>query len=141
MIKIITRQHPLYLQMLSLRQEVLRAPLGLNLYDEDLEAEQDQVILVSEVTQRVVACLLLQPIPPEGLKLRQMAVHPEYQGMYLGQQLLQAAEEFAKESGKKKIILHARSVAQGFYERAGYEITGTQFIEVGLPHYKMVKYL
>lgn len=127
--------------MLSLRQAVLRAPLGLNLYEEHLEAERDQVVFVAEMDGRVVACLLLKPEQETTFKLRQMAVHPEYQGKRLGQQLLQAVEDFARRSDKKQIILHARAVALGFYQRSGYEISGSAFIEVGLPHYLMIKCL
>ena len=141
MIRIITTQHRLYPQMLSLRQEVLRAPLGLNLYDEDLKAERDQVIFVAEMDGCVVACVLLQQLVADVFKLRQMAVHAKHQGKGLGQQLLQAVEGFTQRSGGRRIILHARAVALGFYQRSGYEIDGPEFMEVGLPHFLMVKYL
>jgi predicted GNAT family N-acyltransferase len=35
--------------------------------------------------------------------------------------------------------LHARLTAIGFYEKSGYVVSGGEFLEVGIPHVKMVK--
>ncbi len=53
-------------------------------------------------------------------------------------------EEFeseAKRRGLKRVYMHARGSAVPFYERQGYEIFGEDFIEVGIPHKHMQKYL
>ena len=52
--------------------------------------------------------------------------------------------EFEEESlrrGYKRIYLHAREVAVGFYTSMGYSVFGEEFSEVGSPHRHMQKFL
>ncbi len=138
---IIATEHPKYQQVIALRQEVLRAPLGLNIYDDDLAAEVDQLIFIYEENETVLGCVLLQHYDAETFKLRQMAVADDAQGKQIGTQLVQAADTYAVQLGKSKIILHARETAIPFYEKQGYEVVGDTFFEVNLPHKKMEKVL
>lgn len=138
---IISTEHPNYEKVLALRQKVLRAPLGLNIFDDDLASEIDQIIFIYEEGNEVLGCVLLQHYDAETFKLRQMAVDTMAQGKQIGTQLVQAADTYAVQLGKSKIILHARETAIAFYEKQGYEVVGATFFEVGLPHKKMEKLL
>lgn len=138
---IITTAHPMYEQVLDLRQRILRAPLGLDIRNDDLEAETEQIIFVYEEGGKVWGCVLLQQYDALTFKLRQMAVDQEMQGKGVGAALINAADMYAVQVGKHKMILHAREVAVPFYEKLGYEITGPEFTEVGIPHRKMEKLL
>jgi predicted GNAT family N-acyltransferase len=140
-ILIISTEHPYYQQVIALRQQVLRAPLGLNIHDDDLASETEQVIFVFEEAEQVKGCVLMQHYDAETFKLRQMAVSDADQGKQIGSQLVQAADLYAVRAGKSKIILHARETALPFYEKQGYEVVGDTFYEVGLPHKKMEKLL
>ena len=51
-----------YLKVLGLRQEVLRKPLNMNLFDEDLSSEKDQLIFVANFEDRVVGCCMLKSV-------------------------------------------------------------------------------
>lgn len=140
-VKIIRIQQPEYLEVLALRQEVLRRPLGLNLYEEDLSAEVDAQIFIYKLNEKVVACLLALPVDVASIRLKQMAVAAPYQGKGIGNKLMLAAEAFAKERGFGNIYFHARESALPFYEKLGYEIQSDTFEEVGIPHKKMGKIL
>ena len=70
-----------------------------------------------------------------------MAVVSGLQGKGIGKNILQFAENIARDRGYKKIIMHARKTATGFYEKLGYKITGPEFVEVTIPHYEMEKSL
>ena len=70
-----------------------------------------------------------------------MAVFSGLQGKGIGKVLLQFAENIARDRGYKKIIMHARKTAVGFYEKLGYKITSPEFEEVTIPHYVMEKSL
>ncbi len=70
-----------------------------------------------------------------------MAVYGEWQGKGIGGMLVIAAEKFSTQKGYGKMILHARKVALEFYKRLGYEAYGSEFTEVGIPHYMMEKKL
>lgn len=140
-VKIIRIQQPEYLEVLALRQEVLRQPLGLNLYEEDLSAELDAQIFIYQLDDKVVGCLLALPVDVASIRLKQMAVSPQCQGKGIGNKLMLAAEAFAKAKGFGKIYFHARESAIPFYEKLGYEILSDTFEEVGIPHKKMGKTL
>lgn len=138
---VIRSQHPDYLKVLVLRQKVLRAPLGMNLYDEDLSREIDEHIFIYKENETIKGCLLLAPVAVQKGKLRQMAVSEEEQGKGIGAALIRFAEEFARSKQYKTFELHARISALPFYEKLGYEAIGAKFTEVGIPHVKMIKQL
>lgn len=135
----ITTNTPTYEQVLALRQLVLRAPLGMNLMEEDLRDEVHQVIAVAFVADAVVGCLMAKELPGGRWKLRQMAVDPSYQLKGIGGGLMAFMEAAANARGIAFIELHARETAVGFYEKLGYEVSGEQFKEVGIPHWFMQK--
>ena len=54
---------------------------------------------------------------------------------------MQFAENLARDRGIKKIEMHARKAAVGFYEKLGYKVKGDEFEEVTIPHYVMEKAL
>lgn len=140
-VKIIRIQQPEYLEVLALRQEVLRKPLGLNLYEEDLSAELDAQIFIYKTNDKVVACLLAMPVDVDSMRLKQMAVSEICRGKGIGNQLMKAAETFAQAKGFKTIYFHARESAIPFYEKLGYQTLSDTFEEVGIPHKKMGKTL
>jgi len=49
------------------------------------------------------------------------------------------SEKWAKDNGYRRIELHARETAIDFYKRMQYQITGSVFEEVGIPHRAMFK--
>ena len=84
---------------------------------------------------------MLHPIGKKQVQFRQMAVCNEWQGKGVGKLLVVSAEKFCFDKGCRKIILHARKVAVGFYEKLGYSISGNEFVEVGMAHYMMEKHM
>ncbi len=129
-----------YPQVYTLREEMLRKPIGLSLKDENLSADAQNAIFIAEQNGSVIGCVMLYPIADdEKIKLRQMAVYNEWQGMGIGRMLVDAAENYAKEKGYSSIILHARTVSEGFYKKLGYDTTSSEFTEVGIPHVVMEK--
>ena len=131
-----------YREECALRQRVLRAPLGLNLYDEELDAEKDQLHFgLFDDHGTLVASVTVVALSPTQAKLRQMAVAPEQQRRGCGRMLMQGVEASLRRRGLTRLSLHARKAAAGFYSGLGYTTCGEDFIEVGLPHVKMSKVL
>ena len=129
-----------YKASLLLRNEVLRKPLGQNLFDEDLSDEVNQVHFVAIEKNKVVGVVVLVPHYKMGVgKLRQMATAEDVRGKGYGIQLVKALEKFAAKKGMDSIILHSRHYAVGFYEKLGYRINSDVFQEVGMDHYVMEK--
>jgi predicted GNAT family N-acyltransferase len=129
-----------YQAAFHLRQQVLRAPLGSNLADENLEAEREQQHFgLFDDNEVLLACVIAAPLAPAHMKLRQMAVATEYQRQGLGWTLLSGVEAILLGGGVTTLTLHARWSAVGFYRRLGYSTHGERFIEIGLPHVAMGK--
>lgn len=132
---------PEYRQVFELREELLRKPINLSLHDEDLSDEVNDHILIAEQNNKIIACLILTPKKNDTVQLRQMAVVPDQQGKHIGAKLVAYAEQYSREHGYTTIVLHARMVARGFYDKADYNQTSDIFTEVGIPHVVMEKVL
>lgn len=130
-----------YNQMIDLRMQILRAPLGLTFSKEDLEKEKEDILLGCFDEEKLEGCCLLTEIEPGTVKLRQMAVLDGLQGKGIGRALMNFAENVARDAGYKKLTMHARKTAVGFYEKLGYSICSDEFEEVTVPHYIMEKKL
>ena len=70
-----------------------------------------------------------------------MAVQNNLQGKGIGASMMHFAENVARDAGYKKLIMHARKTAIGFYEKLGYKASGNEFLEISIPHILMVKKL
>ena len=138
-LKIIDHGSPEYNDMVKLRYHILRKPLGLQFSPETLEHEKDDILIGFYDDGTLEGCCLLTQVDQKEVRLRQMAVTSGLQRHGLGKAIMQFAENIARDRRYKKICMHARQDAIGFYEKLGYRKAGEEFIEVTLPHYKMEK--
>jgi predicted N-acetyltransferase YhbS len=140
-LKLIDYGSPEYEQMLRLRMELLRKPLGLSFDPKELEKEKDDVLMGAFEDDRLLGCCLLTRVDAKTLRLRQMAVPNNLQGKGIGRALMIFAENIARDMGYDVLMMHARITATGFYEKLGYVKIDGQFIEVTIPHVIMEKNL
>ena len=140
-LKIIDYGSEQYRQMLKLRDDILRKPLGLNFKKEELEKEKDYLLIGAFEEDKMLACCMLVEENSKTVRLRQMAVLNDLQGKGIGKALMIFAENLARDRGYKKITMHARKIATGFYEKLGYVKVGHEFQEITIPHYLMEKKL
>ena len=140
-LKKIKYQSEEYAQMLLLRTEILRKPLGLTFTEQQLSLDKDDILIgcFDEEENDLMGCCILSKIDSNTIQLRQMAVSKKFQGEGIGKLIVNYAEEVAKAKGYCKIVLHARKSVKGFYEKLGYSIIGKEFIEVSIPHFEMEK--
>ena len=134
----INTAHADYVKELELRDEVLRKPIGLSIYDEKLD-EAGDVHLLAYSGDAVVGCLILTAVGEGEVKMRQVAVKEKFRGQGVGHMLVEFSEKTAKDMGYTKIVLNARKESIGFYLKAGYQCCSDEFLEVGIPHRKMCK--
>lgn len=140
-LKIIDHGTPEYYQMVKMRDDILRRPLGLTFNQEELEAEKDNMLIAAFDDESMLGCCMLVEEQPGTVRLRQMAVLNDLQGKGIGRALMNFAENIARDRGYKIVRMHARINAVGFYEKVGYKVRGEQFVEVTIPHYVMEKQL
>ena len=140
-LKIISYNSPEYHEMLALRYRILREPLGLNFSEEDLQREQDDIFIACLEDGHITGCCILTRLSAEAIKLRQMAVDNHRQGKNVGRNIVLFAEQYATEHGYSTIKLNARKTAVAFYSKCGYTVVGEEFMEIGIPHFLMIKQL
>jgi predicted GNAT family N-acyltransferase len=140
-VKIIDHGTKEYKQMVDLRYNMLRKPLGLTFSEEELQGEINNILIGCFDDDKLEGCCMLVPKDAETLQLRQMAGISGLQGKGMGRVLMQFSENIARDRGYKKLIMHARKTAMGFYEKLGYKKIGNEFLEVTIPHYAMEKSL
>ena len=140
-LKIIDHGSKDYQKMVDLRFEILRKPLGLKFNAEELEREKEDMLIGAFDDEKLLACCLITKIDDTTCKLRQMAVQNSVQGKGIGFTMMNFAENVARDRGYKKMIMHARKTAIGFYEKVGYKTCGDEFMEVTIPHFVMEKKL
>lgn len=131
---------PVYDESIRLRTDILRTPLGLSFFAKDLAEEYAQHHLVYfDQNGAVGGCLVLLEKEPGVYKMRQVAVSEALQHQGIGKLMVVESERFVRSRGGHQIILSARKVAVPFYEKLDYEITGDEYEEVNIPHFKMKK--
>lgn len=140
-LKIIDHGSKEYEQMLKLRNDILRKPLGLEFSDDELEQEKNEILIAAFEDDKMLGCCMIVKHDEKNCRLRQMAVLNNLQGKGIGRALMTFAENIARDQGYKKLNMHARKTALGFYERLGYKVVGEEFAEVTIPHYEMEKTL
>src|SRR5260221_2079046 len=97
-----------YKQMVNLRHQILREPLGLAFTQEQLDKEKEDVLIAAFDEDEMLGCCILTPIGNGTVRLRQMAVQKNLQGKGIGESILQFAENIARDKGYKTLTMHAR---------------------------------
>lgn len=138
-LKIIDHGTPEYQQMIKMRDDILRRPLGLKFAQSELENEKENLLIAAFEDEKMLGCCMLVKENDKTIRLRQMAVLNDLQGKGIGRALMQFAENLARDRGYRTITMHARKNAIGFYEKMGYLTKGDEFVEITIPHYVMEK--
>ncbi|MEO6537543.1 MAG: GNAT family N-acetyltransferase [Ferruginibacter sp.] len=128
-----------YQQMVQLRLLILRQPLGLSFTNEELEKEKDNILIAAFDEEEMLGCCMLIELDENTLQVRQMAVNNNLQGKGIGASIMSFAENLSRDKGYKKLIMHARNTAIGFYEKFGFKVNGSEFLELNIPHHIMEK--
>ena len=117
------------------------SPWDLIFSQEEIDQEKNNMHMAAYEDDRMLGCCMLVKEDPETVRLRQMAVVNDVQGKGIGRALMQFAENLARDRGYKRITMHARKNAIGFYEKMGYKKFGDEFMEITIPHVVMEKEL
>lgn len=128
-----------YDQMVKLRYDIMRKPLGLSFSQDELDKEKNDILIGAFDEDSIIGCCMLTKIDNNCTRLRQMAVQKNKQGKGIGESMIAFAENIARDRGYKRLMMHARDTAIGFYEKYGYKVKGDEFIEVNIKHHVMEK--
>ena len=126
-----------------LRWLLLRAPWN-QAEGSEVDAIEDQcfhVMAVDEINN-VIAVARLQFNSNTEAQIRYMAVIREHERKGIGRELIKVMEQYAQKSSCKKIVLHAREPAIGFYQKLGYKVIEKSYLLFDeIQHFQMIKKL
>src|SRR3954468_18390020 len=88
-----------YEQMIELRMDILRRPLGLMFTIEQLAKEKDDWLIGAFENNELVGCCVLTHYDDDTIQLRQMAVKNDRQSSGVGKKILAFAEKIAPDWG------------------------------------------
>jgi GNAT superfamily N-acetyltransferase len=89
---------------------------------------------------KLIGCGRVEFRSPDEVQVRGMAVDPEYVSHGIGSRVLRGLEEHAARSGVKRIVLHGRENALGFYRNNGYQQGEQSYTKYGsVLHWRMHK--
>lgn len=130
-----------YRETITLRDKILRKPLGMVFTPEFLAREVEDFHLAGYEDGELVCCLVLSALNQTEIQMRQVAVKEELQRQGLGKHIAKYSEDFAREKGFTLMKVHARELAVDFYLNMDYKIIDEAFTEVGIVHRRMIKQL
>jgi predicted GNAT family N-acyltransferase len=84
-----------------------------------------------------VGAARLRPLDATTAKVERVSVLESFRGEGWGDRLMDAVEAAAREAGVDRLVLHAQTPVEAFYERRGYRTTSDVFEEAGIPHVEM----
>jgi predicted GNAT family N-acyltransferase len=110
--------------------EEQQVPIDLEWDSQDTSAQH---LLVLTSTNEPIACARLL----NNGSIGRMAVLKEWRGLGLGAKLLNKAIAFHRQQGISFITLSAQVHAIPFYQKAGFEVISTPYLDAGILHVDM----
>jgi len=121
---------------IDLRREVFVGEQGVPLCLEVDDHDPVAIHLVAVERGRVMGTLRLLD-DGDAARLGRLAVQRAARRRGLARRLLDAAEAWAREHGRRRIVLSAQTYALTLYEGAGYVRQGDVYTEAGIEHVRM----
>ncbi|MDE2592786.1 MAG: GNAT family N-acetyltransferase [Burkholderiales bacterium] len=135
----------------TVRRAVFIDEQGIDESEEwDTDDERSDHVIVRRQAGQVVGTGRLipqdEPVSDVGRVCRlgrigRMSVIKSCRGLGVGERILNALLDTARQKGFARVEISAQVAAQGFYSRAGFMADGEVYDEVGIPHQAMFKQL
>jgi predicted GNAT family N-acyltransferase len=125
---------------LELRHEVFCLEQGVPEREELDGRDGDAMHLVAVSGDEVLATCRLLFVGPT-VQFSRLAVRASARRHGIATALLDLADIEARAGSARRLVLHAQTYARGLYEAAGYEPRGRIFMEAGIEHIAMEKYV
>jgi predicted GNAT family N-acyltransferase len=126
--------------VLALRHEVFCLEQGVPEREEVDGRDGDGMHLVAVSGGELLATCRLLFVGPT-VQFSRLAVRASARRHGIASALLDLADEEARAAGSRRLVLHAQTYARSLYEAAGYEPRGRLFMEAGIEHIAMEKYV
>ena len=108
----------------------------------ELDENDSQALhMIVKSDNRVIGTARVRFLSPDTAKLERMAVLKSFRRQGIGSGIISFLEEEFGKRQIKQVVLHAQFTVIEFYKSCGFEETGSPFLEAGIKHIEMEKYL
>ncbi|MFD1257038.1 GNAT family N-acetyltransferase [Mucilaginibacter terrae] len=120
-----TSAHPDFCMLVTQLDHDLRIRNGemMDIYDQHNRIEAIDTVVIAYVNNTPAACGCFKPFDDHAVEIKRMFVQPQFRGKGLSKQVLQALENWARESGFTYTVLETgkkQVEALSLYPKAGY---------------------
>jgi predicted GNAT family N-acyltransferase len=126
--------------VLDIRHEVFCDEQGVPEREELDGRDGEAMHLVAVGSGQVLATCRLLFVGPT-VQFSRLAVRQSARRRGIATALLERADRETRAAGARRLVLHAQTYARSLYEGAGYEPRGRIFMEAGIEHIAMEKYI
>lgn len=130
----------IYQDSLAIRHEVFVKEQGVSL-ELEIEGEEGKTYYVGYVAEKPVVTARSYLEDATTWHLQRVATLEAFRHQGLAAELLLEIEKQAKKAQITQLTLGAQDSAQGFYQKLGYHVIGAGFLDAGIPHHRMDKFL
>ncbi len=124
-------------EALQLRYRVFVDEQGVPFEEERDEDDQKAEHILAQHQGETVGCGRIVFREDCG-KIGRVAVAKEYRKSGIGSIVCNELLKMAEKKGCKKALLHAQLESKEFYKKLGFKTIGSNFMEAGIEHIKMV---
>lgn len=128
-------------EILKARCEVFLLEQRIICQDMD-DVDYDALHFFIKEGKTVLACLRLHELKDDAtaVKIGRVLTRDHRKGM--GRALLEYALDTVKRTGeRRRVVVHAQTQAEGFYEKCGFHTVSDVYMEDGIPHVTMEQIL
>lgn len=127
-------------KLIELRHDVFCVEQGVPVREELDGRDGEGLHLVAVSGTEVLGTCRLLFVGPT-VQFSRLAVRASARRQGIASALLERADEEALRGGARRLVLHAQTYARSLYDAAGYEPRGRVFMEAGIEHIAMEKYV
>lgn len=128
--------------IMTLRQEVFIVEQDCVYLDNDGKDEEAWHIWAEDKPRNIVAYarILAPKVSYEEASLSRIVTHVDYRSKGVGQELMKRSLDLMKSlHGNGQCRISAQSYLLGFYMSFGFQSTGDEYLEDGIPHIQMYR--
>lgn len=125
----------------AVRRKVFVEEQGYSLIGEFDEQDKDALHIIGYEDGRPVCTARMFTEAPGIYHIGRVAVLSSCRGCGYGLVLMRQVEKKVRQLKGHKLFLNAQQDKAGFYQRAGFNLTGVELLDEGQPHVEMVRLL
>ena len=105
------------------------------------DLENSSMHLVLYQSGQATATARLHKLNSESYKVQRVAVLKKFREKGFGKLLMKEIEKRAKKEKATQLVLDSQNSAISFYKKLAYTVSSSEFMDAGIPHHQMTKYL